>query len=157
MSVKKKLLITMVMVMGVMIATVVTVGASSARVGPYEGVFVGTIYGDGGSSAPVTLDLTHRGDDVEGTVEIGDGLFVNGRYCGSGYVPAGVQTAVGNTNSNPNTLTADAAFNVSGLKIGLDLDGTLSADGDDLTIEAKIDLPWLCGRDPVVTGELNKR
>ena len=150
----KKLLITVLMVVGLMAVAVVSVGASSTRVGPYEGIFVGTIYGDGGSSAPITLDLTHRGDDVEGTVEIGSGLYVNGRNCGAGYVPAGTQTAVGETGRNPNNLNADASFNVSGFNVGLDLDGSLSADGDELAVEAKIDLPWLCGRDPVITGEL---
>ena len=156
MNMRKKVVVTMVMVVGLMITAVTAVGASSTEIGPYEGAFVGTIYGDAGSSAPITLDLTHRGDDVEGTVEIGSGGYVNGRNCGAGYVPASVQTAVGETGSNPNTLNADASFNVSGFKVGLDLDGSLSADGDELVVEAEIDLPWLCGRDPVITGELER-
>ena len=147
----------MLMVVALMAVAVATVGASSSQSGSYEGVFVGTIYGDAGSSAPITLDLTHRGNDVEGTVEIGSGLYVNGGNCGAGYVPAGMETAVGETGSNPNRLNADASFKVSGFKVGLDLDGNLSADGETLMAEAKIDLPWLCGRDPVITGELEKQ
>lgn len=150
------------MVVALMAVAVATVGASSSQSGSYEGVFVGMIYGDAGSSAPITLDLTHRGNDVEGTVEIGSGLYVNGGNCGAGYVPAGMETAVGETvvhrtGSNPNRLNADASFTVSGFKVGLDLDGSLSADGETLMAEAKIDLPWLCGRDPVITGELEKQ
>ena len=55
--------------------------AISGRVGPYEGTFEGYAYGDRSSKAPIMLDLTHRGDQVEGMVSIGEGLVVSGGFC----------------------------------------------------------------------------
>ena len=42
----KKLSITILMVLRLILMAVVTVGASSTRIGPYKGIFVGTIYDD---------------------------------------------------------------------------------------------------------------
>ena len=128
----------------------------SAVIGPYEGQFVGTVYGDGNSSAPLTLDLTHRGDDIEGTVTIGNGLYANGRYCGKGYIPAGTQYAVGQTGKTDHHLVADAGFTVTGIKIDIDVNGNLSANGEHLTATAKVDLPFLCGRDINMQADLTK-
>jgi len=40
----------------------------SVQPGPYEGVFEGLVRGDKGSHAPLRLELTHQGREVEGTV-----------------------------------------------------------------------------------------
>jgi hypothetical protein len=126
-------------------------------VGPYEGTFRGTVYGDYGTSAPMTLELTHRGNQVEGYVHLGQGLNVNGRFCGTSDVPAGTLYASGWTEpNNPNRLTARSTFEVQGMDITVDLDSQASPDGSIITAKAKLDLPWFCGRDPVLSGTLHK-
>ena len=42
------------------------------------------------------------------------------------------------------------------LNVKIKLDGDVSADGDEISAKAKVDLPWLCGRDPVLSGTLYK-
>lgn len=149
----------------VLVATLaLTFSASAApqpekptKIGPYEGRFQGKVYGDKGKSAPLTLELEHRGNRVEGNVLLGQGLYVDGGMCGAGYVPAGSQFAAGETSAkDPGHLSAQTNFKVSGINVKLDLDGQISAGGDELDAKAKIDLPWLCGRDPVISGTLFK-
>lgn len=128
-----------------------------AKTGPFEGTFKGMVYGDKGTSAPLSLVLNHRGNQVEGNVFLGEGLFLDGGMCGAGYVPAGSQFATGKTSAkNPDHFSAQSNFNVSGINVKLNLDGQISDDGDELESKAKIDLPWLCGRDPVISGTLFK-
>ena len=77
--------------------------------------------------------------------------------CGGAYIPASVQAASGQTlRDYPNRLQAGVDFKVSGLKPSAALDSQISTDRENLTAQAVIDLPWLCGRDPVLKAELRK-
>ncbi len=125
--------------------------------GPFTGTFSGYLVGDRGSRAPVEMELVQTGREVEGTLTIGTGLIVNGGNCGVAAVPTGTQTAVGRTSAtNLRHIDAATSVAVSGLTVKIDLDGDLSRDGETLTAEAEIDLPWLCGRDPMITGVFAK-
>lgn len=156
----KKLLIGLFAVFG-LIATMSVTSANAApatatvKPGPYEGVFHGTVYASNGSKAPMSLDLTHRGSVVEGTVFLGEGLQVDGGLCGEAAVPSSSVVASGNTSpSNPKNLSAASTFDVSGIPVKVVLDSQVA--GDVLKAQAKIDLPWLCGSDPVLTGTLHR-
>lgn len=125
--------------------------------GLFTGTFSGYLEGDRGSQAPAELELVQTGRDVKGTITIGGGLIVNGGNCGVAAVPVGSQTATGRTSAtNLRHIDAGTSLTVSGLTVNIDLDGSLSRDGETLTAEAEIDLPWLCGRDPVITGVFTK-
>ena len=125
--------------------------------GPYQGQFTGFVSGDRGSEAPITLDLIQRGEDISGTVSIGEGLFIDGGWCGAVAVPAVEQAVTGKTvKGHPGQLDVELSFNVSNLKIGVNLESQISADGKAIEAEAKIDLPWLCGRDPQILAELER-
>lgn len=133
-----------------------TYAAGTAVSRPFSGTFAGIVYGDNGSSAPLTLTLTQRGNTVEGTAVIGDGLEVNaGGFCGTAVVPATSATANGTTtNRQPRHLAANIPFQVSGMDITARATGDLTADGQELNFEVKIDTPFLCGRDPIISGTL---
>jgi hypothetical protein len=129
----------------------------TGEVGTYEGVFYGYVDGDKGSRAPIALGLTHRGDTVSGKVYLGEGLYVDGGVCGGVNVPSGLQSASGTTNSgDPSRMQASTSFKVSKFQITANLKSKMSADGESLTAEAKIDLPWMCGCDPLLTGKLSR-
>ena len=127
--------------------------AAATNVGPFEGKFNGTVYGPGGQKAPLSLNLTHRGTVVEGTAFIGEGLTVDAGICGSGAVPAGAVYASGRTSaSNPRLLQATTTFDVEGVPVTVNLTGTIT--GKTIDAKTKIDLPWFCGGDPLLTGKL---
>lgn len=131
---------------------------TTGKVGPYEGTFRGTVYGDKGSSAPLTMDLTHRGNQVEGKVSLGEGLYVNGGWCGAVNIPAVSQFVEGETlRTNPKRLLTSPTFEVGDFELTVDFESNVSTDGRSITAEAKVDLPWLCGRDPVLTGKAYRR
>jgi hypothetical protein len=131
---------------------------ATGQVGPYDGTFRGIVYGDKGSSAPLTMDLTHRGNQVEGKVSLGEGLYVNGGWCGNVNIPAVSTYVEGQTlRTNPNRLLTSPTFDVGGFELTVDFESNVSADGRTITAEAKVDLPWLCGRDPVLTGKAYRR
>jgi len=124
-------------------------------VGPFEGVFSGVLYGDNNSRAPIALQMTHRDGVVNGRLYLGEGLNVDAGMCGKTQIPAMVQSASGRTlTNNPNKLTMNTSFNISGFDIGVDLTSTVSADGSTLNAATSIDLPWICGRDPSYSGTL---
>ena len=156
----KRILVGTMVVIAILLTT--TAGAYAApdvsgkdKVGPYEGRFEGFAYGDGESSAPLRLDLTHRGRQVEGAVFIAEGLQISGGFCGTVNVPATAQLVEGETSRwNPRRLVVNPAFEIGGFDIGVDFESNVSADGDVITAEAKVDLPWFCGRDPVLTSTL---
>ncbi len=151
----KKVLISLLVIVGLFSAVAVTgaAPAEAGKIGPYEGVFHGTVYAPNGSKAPLSLDLTHRGSAVEGTVYIGNGLSIDAGICGSAALPASTVFASGQTSaSNPRYLEARSSFNVSDIQVTVDLESIVQ--GDKLSTEAKIDLPWICGGDPVLTGTL---
>jgi hypothetical protein len=121
--------------------------------GPYEGVFSGSVSGDNRSQAPITLKLTHRSDDIEGVVSIGEGLYVNAGRWVEEYSIHG-RFSVKTQPGKPNQLTTQLTFNVSNFQIDINLEGLISEDGNIMTLNANIDLPWICGRDPALTGIL---
>lgn len=124
---------------------------------PFSGAFEGVLNGDEQSSAPVTLTLEQDGSLVNGTIMVGEGLWIDGGNCGATAVPAGTQSASGEVDTTtPNHLDARATFTVQSFTITLNLDADLSEDGQTLTAEAMIDLPFLCGRDPVITGTFTR-
>ncbi len=126
--------------------------SESSDVGPFDGSFNGTVYGDGDSSAAFSLVMTHEGDVVSGTAFIGEGLYVDGGFCGSTYVPATVQAASGMTGENPNELDATTQFDIEGFPVTVTLESTVA--GGVIDAEATIDLPWFCGADPVLSATL---
>jgi hypothetical protein len=123
---------------------------------PFTGTFEGVVYGDYGSSAPLTLELTQRGTVVTGTAVIGQGLRLNaGGFCGAADVPAVSATADGNTNRRqPRQLSTTIPFEFSGMTITALAAGQLSADSEELDVSVKIDTPFPCGRDPIISGTL---
>ena len=128
---------------------------SSRVVGPYEGTFEGRAYGDEGSLAPLSLELIHRGREVEGTVVLGEGLYVNGGWCGAVNVPAATEHVQGTTDHwNPKHLQVSPTFDGGGFDLTVDFESSLSTDGERIAAKAKIDLPWFCGRDPVLRAYL---
>jgi hypothetical protein len=130
----------------------------TGKVGPYEGTFRGLVYGDRGSSAPLTMDLTHRGNQVEGRVSLGSGLYVNGGWCGSVNIPSVSTYVEGQTQRlNPKRLVTSPTFDIEGFELTVDFESNISSDGEIITAEAKVDLPWLCGRDPELTGKAYRR
>jgi len=123
--------------------------------GPYEGIFTGNVNGDNNSQAPITLVLTHRGEDVEGVVSLGEGLYVNAGMCGGANVPPSEQSFTVKTQpGKPRELSTQLAFNVGNYQVGVDLESLISDDGKMITSQVGIDLPWICGRDPMLTGTL---
>lgn len=155
----KKYFVVLVSVL-ILVATMSVAGASAApetavKAGPYEGVFHGTVYAPDGSTANMSLDLTHRGNAVNGTVFLGEGLSVDAGLCGSAPIPASSVLAAGQTSTiNPRSLSAESTFDVSGITVTVDLDSQVS--GDELNAKAKINLPWICGSSPVITGTLHR-
>lgn len=158
----KKTVTSLLLVLTAFFALTVVASASpeipeTHQVGPFDGTFHGVAKGDNGSSAPLTLELTHYGNTVKGTAFLGKGLHVDGGFCGAANIPASVRSASGQTvPNNPRRLAASTAFDVGGFEIGVELDGNVSANGRVLTADAKIDLPWICGGDPVLTTTLYK-
>lgn len=155
----KKLLVGSFLAVTALLALTLTVTAApnkkNGKPGPFEGTFHGTAYGDKGSKAPISLKLRHRDDLVTGTVTLGDGLYVDGGFCGAGYIPASSQVATGRTSAkNPHQLNAASQFKVAGVKVKILLGGEISPDGEVIEAKAKVDLPWLCGGDPVITSTL---
>lgn len=154
---KKFLVIGLIAVIG-LFAVMAVPGASAApleagKIGPYHGTFNGTVYAADGSSAAMTLVMTHRDSAVDGTVFIGDGLSINAGMCGSTTIPASSLNASGATvPGNPNRLKASSTFDVSGIDVTVHLDSQVS--GDQLSAKATIDLPFFCGGDQVLTGTL---
>lgn len=123
--------------------------------GPYEGIFSGNVSGDNSSQAPITLELTHRGEDVEGVVSLGEGLYVNAGMCGGASIPSSEQSFTVKTQpGTPRELSTQLAFNVGNYQVGVDLESLISDDGKMITSQVGIDLPWICGRDPMLTGTL---
>jgi hypothetical protein len=155
----KKLLIGMFLAIGAILALTLSVAAAPIvkqdEPGPFEGIFQGTVYGDKGSKAPISLNLRHRGELVTGTVSIGQGLYIDGGFCGSGYIPASSQVTSGKTSAkNARLLNATTQFKVAGVSVRVLLNGVVSPDGEEIKAKVKVDLPWLCGGDPVITGTL---
>ena len=131
--------------------------AAEEEVGPYEGTFQGIAYADKDSSAPLALELTHRGNEVQGELFLGEGLTVNGGFCGTVSLPELEVAVEGETAPrNPNRLVANPTFDAGGFDLTVDFKSEVSTDGDVITATAKVDLPWFCGRDPGLAATLYK-
>jgi hypothetical protein len=123
--------------------------------GPFEGVFSGSVRGDNGSQAPIALKVTHRDEKVEGSLTIGEGLYVNGGRCGGAQIPFTEQYFSVKTHpEKPHQLSTQVKVKVSKYKVGVNFVSLISEDGSKITSRVSIDLPWICGRDPVLTGVL---
>lgn len=116
----------------------------------FDGVFSGTITGDRQSQAEFEITLVQDDEEVAGEMTLGEGLYFDGGFCGKGYLPAGTFASSGEILSDdPRAIEAEASYQIDGFTISGALNGQLSSDGDELTAEVEIDLPWFCGRDPV--------
>ncbi|NIV40586.1 MAG: hypothetical protein GWN58_67670, partial [Anaerolineae bacterium] len=108
----KRILVGILVVVSILSTSVALAYAApgaerDSTVGPYEGSFGGIAYGDEGSRAPLALELTHRGSQVEGTVSISEGLYVDAGLCGSFELPAIDASIDGQTlERNPRRLEA---------------------------------------------------
>ena len=124
-------------------------------VGPYDGSFSGIAYGENGSRAPLALELTHQGSQVEGAVSIGEGLYVDAGLCGSFELPAIDANIEGQTlKGDSRRLEASPTFDAGAFELTVDFESEVSASGRVIVTKAKVDLPWFCGQAPVLTGIL---
>ena len=138
-------------------ATLPPVGGGGGGSG-YTGSFAGTLISDDGSTAPVSLNLTQSGTTVTGDITIGDGLTIDGGNCGAQAIPAGSRSVSGQVDpSNPNHIEVSAGYEVQGFTITANLRGDLAADGNSLTGQIDLSLPFLCGRNPVISGSLARQ
>ena len=138
-------------------ATLPAVGGAGGS-GGYTGTFAGTLTSDDGSTAPVSLNLTQSGTTVSGDITIGDGLTIDGGNCGAQAIPAGSRSVSGQVSpSNPNHIEVSAGYEVQGLTITGNLRGDLAADGNSLSGQIDLSLPFLCGRNPVISGSLARQ
>jgi hypothetical protein len=156
----RKLAISALVALGLFVAT--TAGAmaapssAAAPAGPYEGKFEGTV-SSGGSSAPLSINTTHRGETVAGTASLGQGLVVSTRFCGSAAIPATTRQLSGQTQpGEPRHLAATTTFTAEGIPVTVYFSSNISTDGTTIDGAATIDVPWFCGGDPVVAGTLHK-
>ncbi|MBP6787957.1 MAG: hypothetical protein KA170_10250 [Candidatus Promineofilum sp.] len=121
--------------------------------GGFNGVYTGTLSGDNGSTAVGTLTLTQSGNDVSGQLDIGPGLVVDAGSCGAQSVPQLTQTAAGTVDpAAPNRLQTTGSIPVAGLTINVALTAELAADGQSLAARADLELPFICGRNPMISG-----
>jgi hypothetical protein len=138
-------------------ATLPAVGGGSGAPA-FNGRFAGTLTSDDGSTAPVSLDLTQTGSTVAGDIAIGDGLTIDGGNCGVQAIPAGARSVSGQVDpSNPNHIEVSAGYEVQGFNITAELIADLSPDGNSLNGQIGLSLPFLCGRNPVITGALQRQ
>lgn len=153
---KKTLLLTALILSTSAFAPLVASADSlNTQIGPLEGIFIGDVDSNNGTSAPLMLQLSQTGNQVYAIADIGEGLTVDAGFCGVVPIPAGSFSA--STLSDPrrpNTLAADVTFDVNGFEVSASLVSELSDSGDQLDAEVSIDLPWLCGRDPTLRGSL---
>ena len=120
-----------------------------------EGVFRGRAQGDRASSAPITLTITQRGNNVNGTMALGTGLRLDAGECGAVVLPALTQSSTGRSHpASPRNFTFSSMRNVADSPVSVRVDGRLSTDGRILTVQATIDLPDVCDRDPIISGTL---
>ena len=137
-------------------ATPAPIGGGSA--GSFNGDFAGTLTSDDGSTAPVSLNLIQTGNTVAGDISIGDGLTIDGGNCGAQAIPAGSRSVSGQTDpSNPNHIEVSAGYEVQGFTITAELIADLSPDGNSLNGQIGLSLPFLCGRNPTITGSLARQ
>ncbi len=153
----KKTLLLSALILSTSAFTPLVASADSIKpqVAPLEGMFFGDVYSDDGTSASLMLQLSQVEDEVFAIAEIGEGLTVDAGFCGVVPIPAGSFSASAPIDPRrPGVLDADVTFDVNGFKISASLISELADTGDQIDAEVSIDLPWLCGRDPVLLGTL---
>ena len=127
----------------------------AAQESPFNGTFSGTAYGDYKTSAPLTLTVTQEGDDVTALINIDNGLKVNaGGFCGTIAIPASSLSASGiDTDDSADTLSTRIPFDLGGgASVTAIINGEI--DGDQMDVSIKVKTPFICGKNPVITGEL---
>jgi hypothetical protein len=133
------------------------VPAPEQTTGGFNGRFVGALSGENGSSAPATLELTQTGDQVSGQLTVENGLTLDIGACGTQSVPPGTQTAAGRVDpANPNRIQTAGSFEAGGFTVGVTLTADLAADGQTVTANASLDLPFICGVDPSINGTFTR-
>src|SRR3954462_15501956 len=138
-------------------STLAAPAQATSKTGPYEGRFQGTVSSQDGSSAPLSVTLTHRGNTVTGVASLGEGLEVQTAYCGSANLPSRTERLSGKTQpGQPRHLEATSKFTIEGLPITVRFKSDISADGKKVQGTTTIDVPWFCGADPVLNGTLHK-
>jgi hypothetical protein len=163
----RKFTLSLILTLGMLLLAAVNTPAADLAENPvshasttgslYGGTFYGYVHGDNASQAQIALKLEPQDETFRGYVYLGEGLYVDGGICGGAYVPAGVQLISGEISpGNPNQLTTTMSFTVKNMDVSVDLIGELSADGEVLTAQAAIDLPWICARDPSLLGTLSR-
>lgn len=153
---KKTLLLTALILSTSAFAPLVASADSiDTQIGPLEGIFIGNVHSNNGTTAPLMLQLSQTGNQVYANADISEGLTVDAGFCGVVPIPAGSFSASALSDPRrPNMLVADVTFDVNGFEISASLISELSDSGDQLDAEVSIDLPWLCGRDPTLRGSL---
>lgn len=125
---------------------------------PFTGTFVGTIYGDAESSAPLQLDLVQNGRQVEGTATVGEGLRVNaGGVCGTFAVPPMTLNANDELDQvDGRHISTTSDVEVNGFEVPVELEASLALDGETLLAKATMYPPAFCGREPTMSAELTR-
>ncbi len=145
------------MVLALLAAMMVLVAPSFAAPAkaPYNGIFSGTVYGHNNSSAFLTMELDHQGNLVDGTATISEGLEVRGGFCGLAEVPAGTEPVNGSSDpANPRKLRGSTSNEVQGIPVTITVNALMRSDQQTVDATPHIDLPGLCGADPVLNGML---
>ncbi len=127
----------------------------AAEKSPFNGTFSGIAYADYKTSAPLTLTVTQDGDDVTAHIGINNGLKVNaGGFCGTIAIPASSLSASGiDKDDSADTLSTRIPFDLGGgASVTAIINGEI--DGDQMDVSIKIKTPFICGNNPVITGEL---
>lgn len=127
----------------------------AAEDSPFNGTFSGTAYGDYNTTAPLTLTVTQEGDDVTAHINIENGLKVNaGGFCGTIAIPATSLSTNGiDTDDSADSLSTRIPFDVGGgASVTAIINGEM--DGDQMDVSIKVKTPFICGNNPVITGEL---
>ena len=138
-------------------ATSTLAAPAKATAGPYQGKYQGTVISKNGTSAPLTVTLTHKGNVVAGVATIGQGLKVDTAYCGSANVPSRSERLSGKTQpGKPRHLEATSKFTVEGVPVTVRFKSDVSADGKTVKGTTTLDVPFFCGSDPVLSGTLHK-
>lgn len=136
----------------------VSPGFAAPAKAPYSGTFSGTVYGHNNSSAFLTMELDQQGNLVEGTATIGEGLEVRGGFCGVAEVPAGTEPVSGSSDpANPRKLRGSTSFEVQGFPVTITVNALMRSDNKTVDATTQIDLPGLCGSDPVLSGTLYRQ
>ncbi len=157
----KNVILATILVAGILISQFVGLASAAGPLpvdkpdtNPYQGTYQGYIYGYKDSRAPVSLQLNQHGHQVQGTLTLGEGLYIDAGLCGKGSLPALTQSGILQTlPDNPNRILLQTTYRLSGFEIGVHLDSTVTDDGH-LNATGKIDLPWLCGIDPQLNASL---